>query len=88
MAAVSDDVASTGSTDQERPTDEERPALRVVKGEPSAEELAALVAVVASLSAPAAAPQRRTPEWNATRRLQRVVHRAGQGAWRRSSLPG
>ncbi|MFZ2016085.1 MAG: acyl-CoA carboxylase subunit epsilon [Nocardioides sp.] len=63
------------------------PVLRVVKGEPSAEELAALVAVVASLRTPAAAPTRRTPEWNANRRLQRVMLRAGQGAWRTSSLP-
>ena len=64
------------------------PVLRVVKGEPSAEELAALVAVVASLSGPTAAPTRRTPEWNANRRMQRVVLRAGHDAWRTSSLPG
>ena len=64
------------------------PLLRVVKGEPTAEELAALVAVVASLGAPAAAaPTRRTPEWNANRRMQRPVLRAGRGAWRASSLP-
>ena len=81
MAAVSDDEVLTGSTD------DQRPALRVVKGEPSVEELAALVAVVASLSAPASASPRRTPEWNATRRLQRVVLRYGAGAWRASGLP-
>jgi hypothetical protein len=67
--------------------DEAPPLLRVVKGEPDAEELAALVAVVASLGSPAAAPPRRTPEWNANRRMQRVVHRAGPGAWRASGLP-
>jgi len=61
--------------------------LRVVKGDPSAEELAALVAVVASLGGPAAAPARRTPEWNHNRRMQRVVLRAGPGAWRSSGLP-
>jgi len=81
MAAVGDDVVSTSSTD------EERPLLRVVKGQPSAEELAALVAVVASLGEPARPAPRRTPEWNAARRLQRVVHRPGPGAWRASSLP-
>jgi hypothetical protein len=81
MAALSDDVVSTSATD------EERPLLRVVKGDPSADELAALVAVVASLGGPAPAPPRRTPEWNAARRLQRVVHRPGPGAWRASSLP-
>jgi Acyl-CoA carboxylase epsilon subunit len=68
-------------------TDAPAPALRVVTGDPSAEELAALVAVVASLAAPAAPPARRTPEWNAHRRLQRIVHRPGPGAWRASSLP-
>jgi hypothetical protein len=63
------------------------PLLRVVKGDPSAEELAALVAVVASLGAPAAAPPRRTHEWNANHRMQRPVLRSGPGAWRASSLP-
>ncbi len=63
------------------------PVLRVVKGEPSAEELAALVAVVASLGGPATAPPRRRPEWNANRRMQRGVLRAGPGAWRTSGLP-
>jgi hypothetical protein len=64
------------------------PLLRVVKGEPDAEELAALVAVVASLRSPGAAPPRRTPEWNHHRRMQRVVLRPGPGAWRASGLPG
>jgi hypothetical protein len=63
------------------------PLLRVVKGDPTAEELAALVAVVASLGAPAAAATRRTPVWNAPARMQRHVLRAGPGAWRGSSLP-
>jgi hypothetical protein len=72
--------------DSEGP-DETRPVLRVVKGDPTAEELAALVAVVASLGVPAAAPARRTPEWNHHRRMQRVVLRPGVGAWRASALP-
>ncbi len=63
------------------------PVLRVVKGHPTPEELAALVAVVATLRAPAAAPARRTPVWNAPARLTRVVHRHGAGAWRASGLP-
>jgi predicted aconitase len=67
--------------------DEAVPLLRVVKGEPDAEELAALVAVVASLGSSAVAPPRRTPEWNTHRRMQRVVHGAGPGAWRASALP-
>lgn len=65
----------------------ETPLLRVVKGDPTPEELAALVAVVASLGSADAGPPRRTPEWGAPRRLQRVVHRHGPGGWRSSSLP-
>ena len=71
-------------TPSDRPAE---PVLRVVKGDPSAEELAALVAVVASLGGPAAPTTRRTPDWNAPRRLQRQVQRHGPGAWRASGLP-
>ncbi len=73
MAAVSDD----GSL----------PVLRVVTGDPTPEELAALVGVLASLGGVGAAAPRRTPEWNAPRRLQRVVHPHGPGGWRASGLP-
>jgi hypothetical protein len=64
-----------------------QPVLRVVKGDPTPEELAALVAVVASLGGPAAPAPRRTPVWNAPARLQRRVLRHGPGAWRGSGLP-
>jgi len=74
-------------SDLDASTDEQAPVLRVVKGEPSAEELAALVAVLASLSRPPAAPARRTPEWNAPRRLHRLPQAHGPGGWRASSLP-
>jgi hypothetical protein len=63
------------------------PLLRVVKGDPTPEELAALVAVVASLgggAAPAPAP---APAWNHPRRSQRIVLRHGPDAWRASGLP-
>jgi hypothetical protein len=63
------------------------PLLRVAKGDPTAEELAALIAVLASLGGPAAVGQRRTPEWNAPRRLHRVVAPHGPGGWRASALP-
>jgi hypothetical protein len=75
------DVVSTGSTD------EEAPFLRVVKGDPTPEELAALVAVLASLGGPAAVAPRRTPQWNAPRRLHRLVAPHGPGGWRASGLP-
>lgn len=64
-----------------------RPLLRVVKGDPSPEELAALVAVIASLGGPAASSPRRTPDWNAPRRLHRLPQRPGPGGWRASGLP-
>jgi hypothetical protein len=63
------------------------PVLRVVKGDPTPEELAALVAVIASWRGPAAPATRRTPDWNAPRRLVRPAHRPGAGAWRASGLP-
>jgi hypothetical protein len=63
------------------------PFLRVVKGDPTPEELAALVGVLASLGGRAAEPPRRTPDWNAPRRLHRVVHPHGPGGWRSSGLP-
>jgi hypothetical protein len=63
------------------------PFLRIVRGDPTPEELAALVTVLASLGGPAAAPARRTPSWNAPRRLHQVVHPHGPGGWRASGLP-
>lgn len=63
------------------------PFLRVVKGEPTPEELAALVSVLASLGGPQGVHERRTPEWNAPRRLHRVPLPHGAGGWRASALP-
>ncbi|MGY2080198.1 acyl-CoA carboxylase subunit epsilon [Modestobacter sp. SYSU DS0657] len=60
----------------------ETPLLRVVRGEPSAEELAALTAVVAALSAPR--PRRRpTPvgAWGSPAALHRRPLQAGPGGW-------
>jgi hypothetical protein len=69
------------------PEGDAAPFLRVVKGAPTPEELAALVTVLASLGGAPAAPTRRTPDWNAPRRLHRVVHPHGPGGWRASALP-
>jgi Acyl-CoA carboxylase epsilon subunit len=66
----------------------ETPYLRVVRGEPTAEELAALVAVLAARSAAAPAPTRRPRSaWADPGRRLGLTHRAGPGAWRRSTLP-
>jgi acyl-CoA carboxylase epsilon subunit len=69
------------------PADPVTPLLRVVRGDPTPEELGALVAVVASLGGPPADAPPPAPVWNHPRRLQRVVLRHGPGAWRISSLP-
>jgi hypothetical protein len=64
------------------------PLLRVVRGEPSAEELAALVALVAARAA--AAPPARSAHpsvWRDRSRLVRPYLRPGPGAWRSAGRP-
>lgn len=64
-----------------------RPFLQVVKGDATPEELAALVAVLGSVSAPAA-PAKRTPSaWSDPARAVRRALPHGPGAWRASGLP-
>lgn len=64
----------------------QKPILRVVKGDLTAEELAALVAVVAARGS-AGAPQKKPlrSEWGHPARAVRGVHRPGTDAWRRSA---
>jgi Acyl-CoA carboxylase epsilon subunit len=78
------------SADDDRPAGE--PALRVVRGDATPEEIAALVAVLMARSGAAGAPDRpgRPPvsAWaDRSRQLRRPLH-PGPGAWRRSALPG
>ena len=69
-------------------SDEKRPMLRVVSGDPTPEEIAALVAVVGAMGAPGARPpRRRTPEWSAHHRKVRPSLAPGAGGWRSSALP-
>jgi Acyl-CoA carboxylase epsilon subunit len=70
------------------------PYLRVVRGDASPEEIAALVAALTAVAAAraaaaAAAAERRParPQWNAPARLLSAPARPGAGAWRRSALP-
>jgi hypothetical protein len=66
----------------------ERPHLRVVKGNPTDEELAALVAVAAALGAgEEEAPERSRSAWSDRRVLVREPLAHGPGAWRASGLP-
>jgi hypothetical protein len=65
------------------------PLLRIVKGDPTPEEVAALVAVVSSMANAAAEAAGREkaprPEWSARHRMLRSTHRQGPGAWRASA---
>jgi Acyl-CoA carboxylase epsilon subunit len=78
-----------------RPADDDeppgRPLLRVVRGDATPEEIAALVAVLLARPAADAAPgpDRSVPGFWSDRadRLRRPLHPA-PGAWRRSALPG
>jgi len=66
----------------------QRPVLRVVRGNPSPDEVAALVVVLAAASGDGApAPAAPTSQWAASGR-PRLPHAAGRGAWRASALPG
>jgi Acyl-CoA carboxylase epsilon subunit len=70
-------------------TDSDRPVLRVVRGDATAEEIAAVVAVLLAPPAAGASPPRLLPSaWaDRSRQVRRPLF-PGPGAWRRSGLPG
>jgi hypothetical protein len=63
------------------------PFLRVVKGDATEEEIAALVTVLASVGAPVMPPGKPAPAWSAHHRKVRVTLPHGPGGWRSSALP-
>jgi hypothetical protein len=66
----------------------EKPVLRIVSGNPTDEEIAALVAVVSSLQAPAPPDEEPTRSaWSDRRALVRQPLAHGPGAWRASGFP-
>ena len=66
-----------------------RPVLRVLRGNATPEEIAAVVAVLLSRSAAAEPPPPSAPSaWADRSRLLRRPLSPGPGAWRRSALPG
>ena len=75
------------------PAEPTEPFLRVVRGDASAGEVAALVAALAAVAAArsrAAAGAERGPvrnEWDNRARLMRSPVRPAAGGWRRSALP-
>lgn len=75
-------------------TAENKPFLRVVRGDPTPEEVAALVAVLTARAAAAreGAGERRASRWADRSRLLRgpaaeALRPRGPGAWRASGLP-
>jgi acyl-CoA carboxylase epsilon subunit len=79
----------TRIADDDQPRRE--PLLRVVRGDATPEEIAALVAVLLARSADAVAPgQARSVQnsWSDRSRQLRRPLSPGPGAWRRSALPG
>jgi Acyl-CoA carboxylase epsilon subunit len=66
---------------------EERPLLRIITPDATAEEVAALVAVFASLGTPEEEAPRRRSLWADPSRGMRAAMPHGPGAWRASALP-
>jgi hypothetical protein len=74
--------------DEVAPEPTGRPTLRVVSGDASAEELAALLAVIGSRSGPAARkPERSQSGWQQRSRGLRGTLQHGPGAWTESGRP-
>jgi hypothetical protein len=66
---------------------ETKPLLRIVRGDATPEEIAALVAVVASMGGIALAKAKPRSTWAHPARGHREVHRHSVGTWRASGLP-
>jgi hypothetical protein len=77
------DAGSTGESAGEPTT----PMLRVITPDATPEEVAALVAVLASLGGEEPPAPRRTPAWQENHRKVRATFPHGPGGWRSSSLP-
>lgn len=63
------------------------PMLRILTPETTPEEVAAIVAVFASLGGGEAPAPRRRPQWNAPHRMVRPAVAHAPGGWRASALP-
>jgi len=62
--------------------------IRVVRGKPTDEELAAVLMVITAQAASLASKRSQLrPEWNAAHRGVRKSFEHGAGTWRRSALP-
>ncbi len=62
--------------------------IKVVRGKPTDEELAAVLMVITAQAASLASKRSQLrPEWNAAHRGVRKSFEHGAGTWRRSALP-
>lgn len=65
-----------------------RPPLRLVRGDASPEELAALLTVLSAVAGGEPEPStRHTSQWASRERALRRPVTAGRGGWRASALP-
>ena len=74
------------------PAPDGEPFLRVVRGDATAEEIAALVATLAAIAHARSRTDESKPapvrsQWNAPARLLRAPARPSPDGWRRSALP-
>ncbi|MBF4161825.1 acyl-CoA carboxylase subunit epsilon [Nocardioides acrostichi] len=85
------DSAPSGTGAASPESEAARPLLRVLNPDATPEEIAAVVAVFASLGGGAPAPEPVRSEWSHPRRLHRTTHATGlpqgRGGWRASGLP-
>ena len=63
------------------------PLLKIINPDATPEEIAALVAVFASMGSAEPPVPRRTPAWSAPHRKVRATLPHGPGGWRSSGLP-
>ncbi|HLU71326.1 MAG TPA: acyl-CoA carboxylase subunit epsilon [Nonomuraea sp.] len=68
-------------------TEQPRPHLRIVRGDATPEEIAALVAVLTARPAAPEPPRPRTQSWRNPARSMRNPLTPGKAAWRMSALP-
>ena len=68
-------------------TDSTVDGFQVVRGEPTEEELAAIVVVLRQFAREEAKKKQSRTEWNSPHRSMRRNFAYGQSMWRRSALP-
>jgi hypothetical protein len=85
---MTDSTTPEGASPQDGDHSTNRPPLRLVRGDASPEEVAALLAVLSAASAgePEPAP-RPTSQWSSPARAMRRPLTPGAGAWRASAWP-